>query len=71
MLQSVNIYTEDEREFLSNLLDLLEVHYTVKDVPTNEKELAHIKFIFKADLDEMRAISSCMKLNYNRLTGRQ
>lgn len=63
---TVNIYTEQERIFLHNVLELFNVEYETEQLDT---VISSIKFTIKANTETEDIIKRCMLWNYKKNFG--
>ena len=63
MKQTVELFTEQEKEFLQGVLDLLGIEYSTHK---GDKPISSTVFVFYCDMNELKAIAGMMKANYSK-----
>ena len=63
-MKQIELYTEQEQEFLSGVLRLLEIEYTTT---LNKNPIGAVVFSFNPTNTELVAITSMMRANYQKI----
>ena len=65
-MQTLNIYTNQETQFLIKSLELLNIDYELKREVRNDFELVHDEFNFKTDKEQNNILALLLNYNYER-----